>query len=587
MTEIKELIINIIEDSLSKLNYIFEIEEIKNNLQDSSSLDFGDYSLACFFLKNKNFQNPNEIALRLGKEIEKGIKKDKELREKIEKVEIKNFYINFFINKKELALSLIKEIEKEKDNYGKTNFGKNNKTMVEFPSPNTNKPLHLGHLRNLSIGESISRILEFYNEKVIRVNLYNDRGIHICKSMLAYQKFKDELESNSENIKDKKDKEKRKSDHFIGDLYVLFSKKAKENPELEKQAQEMLVKWEQGDKEIRELWKKLNSMAITGIKETISLFGVKHDKEYFESNIYEKGKEIILEGLKNGIFKKENDNSIYIDLTNEGLGKKYLLRNDGTSIYITQDIYLSKLKFDEFKINKSIYVVANEQEYHFKVLFSILDKLKLLKKENLYHLSYGMVNLPEGRMKSREGTVVDADDLINETKELVKEELNKRYILDEKEVERRSLVIALSAIKYMLLKTNIKRDITFNPKESIAFEGDTGPYLLYSYARANSILKKIKKLPEFKIKELKDEEIKLLLKINEFKKVLDESYKTLNPSLIANYAYQLSKIFNEFYHACPVINSENEDFRLHLVLSFKQILKISLYLLNIEVLEEM
>jgi arginyl-tRNA synthetase len=579
MEELKDLLIKIIEDSLSRLNYIFDIEEIKANFQESDSLNFGDYSLPCFFLSKKNIKNPNEIALKLGKEIEKEIKKDKNLREKIEKIEIKNSYINFFINKKELAFNLINEIEKKKEDYGKENLGKNNKTMVEFPSPNTNKPLHLGHLRNLAIGESISRILEFYNEKVIRVNLYNDRGVHICKSMLAYQKWKNEIENNS--------KEKIKPDHFIGELYVLFSKKAKDNPELEKQAQEMLVKWEQGDKETRELWKKLNSMAITGIKETISLFRVKHDKEYFESNIYEKGKEIILEGLKNGIFKKENDNSIYVDLTNEGLGKKYLLRNDGTSIYITQDIYLSKLKFDEFKINKSIYVVGNEQEYHFKVLFSILDKLRLLKKENLYHLSYGMVNLPEGKMKSREGTVVDADDLINETKNLVKEELKKRYILDEKEIEKRSLIIALSAIKYMLLKTSIKKDMTFNPKESIAFEGDTGPYLLYSYARANSILKKTKKLPELKIRELKEEEIKLLLKMKEFKKAINESYLDLNPSLIANYAYQLSKVFNEFYHACPVINSENENFRLHLILSFKQLLKNCLYLLNIDALEEM
>jgi arginyl-tRNA synthetase len=333
MEELKDLLIKIIEDSLSRLNYIFDIEEIKANFQESDSLNFGDYSLPCFFLSKKNIKNPNEIALKLGKEIEKEIKKDKNLREKIEKIEIKNSYINFFINKKELAFNLINEIEKKKEDYGKENLGKNNKTMVEFPSPNTNKPLHLGHLRNLSIGESVSRILEFYNEKVIRANLYNDRGVHICKSMLAYQKFKDELENNSENIKNKKDKEKIKSDHFVGDLYVLFSKKAKENPELEKQAQEMLVKWEQGDKEIRELWKKLNSMAITGIKETIFLFNVKHDKEYFESNIYEKGREIILEGLKNGIFKKENDNSIYIDLTNEGLGKKYLLRNDGNSFY--------------------------------------------------------------------------------------------------------------------------------------------------------------------------------------------------------------------------------------------------------------
>lgn len=562
----KEIIINL----LKKEGIHLKNEEIEKLLETPPSSELGDYAFPCFVLSKIEKKSPDKIAEYYANNIK--------LPKSIEKIQAKGPYLNFFLKRKEIAKNLIEDIQKEKKLFGKNNLGTKNKTLVEFPSPNTNKPLHLGHLRNMAIGESISRILEFSSEKVIRANLNNDRGVHICKSMLAYKKWGNNKLPSSH----------LKSDHLVGDFYVLFSKKSKENPELEQEAQEMLLKWEKGDKQTLALWKKMNSWALNGFKETFKTFGIKHDKEYFESELYKEGKEIILEGLKKGIFIKEQDGAIYADLSKENLGKKYLLRADGTSIYVTQDLYLAKLKFEEFKINKSIYVVGNEQEYHFQVLFELLDKLKLLKKENLYHLSYGMVNLPEGKMKSREGNVVDADDLIFEIQELVKKELNNRTRLSKTELEKKSLIIALAAIKYLLLKVNIKKDMTFNPKESISFEGDTGPYLLYSYARACSILNKVKISSSYDIKgELDKKEEALILKLSQFKKIVQESYSTLNPSLIANYSYQLSQVFNEFYHACPVINSQNKEFRLNLVLSFKQVLANSLNLLGIETLEEM
>jgi arginyl-tRNA synthetase len=380
---------------------------------------------------------------------------------------------------------------------------------------------------------------------------------------------------------------KKKSDHFVGDFYVMFNKKEKENEKLEIESHRLLQMWEKGDKEVISLWKIMNKWALDGFKETYSKFGIKHDVEFYESEIYEKGREIVEKGLKDKIFSKTKDGAIISDLTKEGYGEKVLLRSDGTSVYITQDLYLAKLKYEKYKIDKSIYVVGNEQEYHFKVLFSILKKLGY-NLEGLKHLSYGMVNLPEGKMKSREGTVVDADDLIDEVQNLVKKELQSRDKMSKKLLEERSLKIALSAIKYILLKVDTKKDMIFNPKESIDFEGDTGSYILYSYARASSILKKLKKVEkDYSLNEIEDKEISLVKKLSEFKDVVLKSYRDLNPSIIANYAYQLSQVFNEFYHACPVIDSEKRAFRADLVISFRQVLENSLNILGIEPLEKM
>ncbi len=561
-------IANLLKKTLKDLDVDLKKEEIENLIEIPPDNKLGDYAFPCFSLAKKLKKNPHEIALLI---------KEKIFNKNFENIEVSGAYVNFFVNKKKFAENVIKKILKEKENFGKTNIRKKEKTMVEFPSPNTNKPLHLGHLRNMSIGESVSRILEFNSEKVIRTSINNNRGVHICKSMIAYKKY------------GKNKNPTKKSDHFVGDFYVKFNQMVKENKDYERRAQECLQKWELKDKEILDLWKKMNKWALDGFKETYKTFGIKHDKEYYESKIYKKGKEIVWEGLKKGIFEKKDDGSISINLEKEKLGEKILLRKDGTSLYIVQDIYLAKLKQEEYKISKSIYVVGNEQEYHFKVLFTILSKLGFDYK-NLKHLSYGMVNLPEGKMKSREGTVIDADNLIKEVRDLVKKELISREKISKKELELRSLKIALAAIKYFLLKIDAKKDMLFNPKKSISFEGDTGPYLLYSYARASSILKKSKiKSNEinFKIKNIQESELKLIKKLSQFPEIILNSYNTLNPSLIANYSYQLSQIFNEFYHSSKVIGSENELFRLKLIKSFRIILKNSLNLLGIETLDRM
>ena len=568
----KEMVFGILKEALKKIEVKFEEDKIKSSIEVPKDYSKGDFAFPCFVLASTMKMPPHEIAIQI--------------REAIgnppldfESIETEGAYINFFSNRKILALRIISKIKRLGSNFGKSDFGKKEKVMVEFPSPNTNKPLHLGHLRNMSIGESISRISEFNGEKIIRTNLNNDRGIHICKSMLAYKKWG----------KGKKPSKKIKSDHLVGDFYVKYSKKEKVDPKIEKEAHDMLGKWESGDKETILLWKKMNKWALDGFKETYKNFGIKHDKEYFESNIYTKGREIILKGVEKGIFEKIEDGSVKLDLKKEGLGEKYLLRADGTSLYITQDIYLAYLKQKEFNLTKSYYVVGNEQNYHFDVLFNVLKKLEITLN-GLKHVSYGMVNLPEGKMKSREGTVVDADDLLQKMKKLAEKEIIKRGKISKKELEKRSHLISLAAIKYFLLKVDSKKDMLFNPKESISFDGNTGPYLLYSYARANSIIRKsrMKKIPNFKVpKELNQKEIDLVLKMNEFEKACFESYKQLNPSIIANYSYEIAKIFNEFYHALPVLDSKEKDFRINLVNAFKETLKNSLNLLGIEVLEVM
>jgi arginyl-tRNA synthetase len=566
----KDVIAKFIKQVLDDKNVILSEKEISSVISVPPSHDMGDFAFPCFILAPKFKEEPATIALDLRTEMAN-------LPEGITEIQTNGPYINFFIDRKSLSLELIDRILKEKEDYGKIYPEKQPKTMIEFPSPNTNKPLHLGHLRNMAIGESVSRILEYCGEKVIRANLNNDRGIHICKSMAAYLKYGKNKTPKSE---------KKKSDHFVGDYYVMFNKRAEKNEKLEIFSHRLLQLWESGDKETIEVWKKMNAWALEGFKETYNKLGIKHDVEFFESEIYKNGKDIVLQALKDGIFKKRKDGAVVADLKKEGLDEKVLLRIDGTSVYITQDLYLAKLKFEKYKPDKSIYVVGNEQNHHFKVLMALLKKIGFEKGIN--HLSYGMVNLPEGRMKSREGTVVDADDLIDKVQALVKKALSSRAKLQKKELDKRSLIIALSAIKYMLLKVDIKKDMVFNPKESINFEGDTGPYLLYGYARASSILKKIKKAPKKNyFDNLEKAEVSLIKKLSEYPEIVKKAYSSLNPSLISNYSYQLVQIFNEFYHSCPVKDSEKEFFRLKLVESFRQILKNALYLLDIETLEEM
>ncbi len=544
--------------------------EISKLIEIPPTPELGDYAFPCFAISKTLKKDPKEIAKELIKKIQ--------LSKEIEKIEAIGSYINFFTNSKILAENTLKKIQKEKGDYGKRKI--NEEAVIEYIGPNTNKPLHVGHIRNIVLGQSIANILKYAGNKVIMVNINNDRGIHICKSMLAYEKFGEQITP---------EKAGKKSDHFIGDYYVKFAQELKNNPELEQEAQECLRKWEEGDKKTLALWKKMNSWALQGFKETYKKFNVSIDKEYFESKIYKEGRKIVLDSLKKGILIKK-DNAIIADLRKFNLNEKVLLRADGTSIYITQDIYLALLRKKEYNFDKMLYVVASEQNYHFKVLFALLELFGYKWHNQLRHLSYGIVHLESGKMKSREGNVIDADDLVEEIESLSFKEIESRYKnLEKKEKEKRAKAIAMAAIRYYFLKIEKIKDMTFKPEEAIRFEGDTGPYLLYTYARARSILRKAKYAPnsKYEINKVENKEKQLLLELANFPEIVLSAYSALAPSLIANYSYNISQIFNEFYHTEKVIGSDNESFKLVLVDIFSQVLKNSLSLLNIQTLEKM
>ena len=536
-------------------------KDISSILEIPPNPNFGDYSFPCFLLSKELKKNPVEIATDLARLFEED--------NYIEKVECKGAYVNFFINKSKFNEIILKEILKKKEDYGKINI-KKEKIVVEYPSPNTNKPLHLGHVRNMLIGQSISNILTFTGNKVFQVNLNNDRGVHICKSMLAYK-----LYGNNK-------KPDKKSDHFVGDFYVLYNKKANENPDLENEIQKMLVKWEKKDKETLRLWKLMNSWALNGFNETYKLFKIKFDKVYNESEHYKNGKSIVLNGYKKSLFEKDNEGNVSVNLEKYNLPNKILLRKDGTSIYITQDIGLVYEKYKDFKMSKSIYVVGNEQNLHFKQLFKVLEILNYPHSKGLIHLNYGMIYLPEGKMKSREGTVVDADNIVERIKNLALKEVNKRYKISKEEAEKKAFEIGMAGLRYLILKYDASRDFVFNPNATISFEGDTGPYLQYSYARAKSILSKTKCSDKINSKLLtKKEEFELIKTLSNFSNVVIKASRDLKPNYIANYAYELAQKFNEFYHLYPVIN-ENEKLknaRCALVLAFTYVIKTSLNLL--------
>ncbi|PID27697.1 MAG: arginine--tRNA ligase [Candidatus Cloacimonadota bacterium] len=556
--------VNILYKELSEF---LEIEEIKKLIEIPPNEEMGDFALPCFVLAKKLRKNPKLIAEDLVSKLS-----DNEYFTKVEAV---SGYLNLFVNRKILTEKVLTESLKE--GYGKGN--EKSVTVVEYCSPNTNKPLHLGHLRNMAIGESVSRILQYAGHDVKKTCIFNDRGVHICKSMLSYRDFGKGSSPESENIK---------SDHFVGDYYVKFADRSKVDPDYEKKALQMLEEWEAGKKDVTELWEKMNNWAFRGFAETFELFGTEFDKEYYESKIFRKGKEIILDGLKRGIFKKREDGAVIADLEEFGLGEKVLLRSNGTSVYIVQDIFLAYLKYLDFNYDKSVYVVGNEQEYHFKVLKKILQINGNKYADGIEHLSYGMVELPEGKMKSREGTVVDADDLIKSTADLAAEEIIKRNPeSEENEVKKRSLIIALAALKYQLLKTETTKNMMFNPKEAIRFEGDTGPYLLYGYARASSILRKTDIPLDARGWEANSDEIRLIKKISRFREVQKNTADRLMPSMTAAYAFELCQIFNRFFHECPVLRSENPGQRLALVAAFRNTMGTVLDLLGIEKLEEM
>ncbi len=533
---------------------------------------FGDYAFPCFCLAKSLKKNPAEIAKNF---------KDK-LKESryIEKMECKGPYLNFFVNKNVLTENVIKSIVKDKDKYGS---GKKRKytVMIESPGPNTNKPLHLGHVRNMVLGNSLVNLFNFMGYKTVRVDIINNRGVHICKSMLAYQNY------------GKNKNPDKKSDHFVGDYYVLYSQKAKEHPEFEDQIKEMLKKWEQGDKEVMALWKKMNKWALDGFKETYKRYDVKMDKAYPESEHYTKGRELVYKELEKGVFEKDENGNIVVDLEKQGLDKKVLLRADGTSVYMTQDLVLAKLRHNDYNMDKMIYVVGNEQIYHFKVLFEVFKLLKFPFAKDCYHLAYGMVYLPEGKMKSREGTVVDADDLADEICELAKKEIKKRYKkISSKELEERAENIGMGAIKFFVLKYDPMKDFTFNPEESLSFEGETGPYVQYSHARICSIMRKygkdISKNIDYSLLT-HALEIKIIKQLNQFPEIIEKSGECYKPCLLARYVFELSQSFNEYYHQCPILQAEEETkkARLLLITAIKQVLKTGLNLLGIEAPERM
>ncbi|MBN1983659.1 MAG: arginine--tRNA ligase [Chitinivibrionales bacterium] len=543
------------------------VAEVETLLETPPDHTMGDFALPCFSLAKKLRRNPKAIA----EELAKAIVHD----ETIARAEANNGYCNLYLDRNWLTSHVISAALTP--GFG---AGTESETIViEYCSPNTNKPLHLGHLRNMAIGESVSRILAYRGNKTIKACVFNDRGVHICKSMLAYQSFGNDVTPAEK---------KRKPDHLVGDFYVLFAQKAKTDPLFEQKAQDMLQLWEEGNQEVVALWKKMNGWVFEGFNQTFQLFNVVFDRQYFESELYKFGRDIILDGVGKNLFSRLPDGAVVADLTPYGLDEKVLLRANGTSVYIVQDIYLAYLKYREFSYDRSIYVVGNEQEYHFKVLAALLDKLGNDKHlSGIHHLSYGMVELPEGKMKSREGTIVDADDLINGTQLLAQEEVRKRYELDDASAVQRSLAIALAAIKYQLLKTETAKNMIFNPKEAIRFEGDTGPYILYSYARASSILHKAGKEACAQTWQANEFEAQLLKKIAQFPLITSFAASRLTPSTIAVYVFELCQLFNEFYHECPVLRSELADQRIGLVAAFRNVCGQCLDLLGIEKIEEM
>ncbi|MFA4819349.1 MAG: arginine--tRNA ligase [Candidatus Aenigmatarchaeota archaeon] len=527
----------------------------------------GDLALPCFSLAKEQKRNPYEIA----KEMEAAL--SKKLPPLVKEVKAIGPYVNFYINHEKFSRLVLNTIIKQKNKYG-SGKKKTERIMIESPGPNTNKPLHLGHVRNMVLGTSMANIFEFLGYKVIKVDIINDRGIHICKSMLAYKKFGEGK------------KPREKPDHFVGDFYVLFAKKLEGDTETEEKLRNMLIDWEAGNKNVRKLWKTMNNWATTGFKETYKRLGVRIDKAYYESDHYLDGKKIVMKGLKANIFKKDEDGNIVIDLGDCNLGKYVVLRADGTSIYITQDLALAVKRYKEYKMNKMIYVVGDEQKYHFRALFKLLEILGYPFAKKCYHLAYGMVNLPEGKMKSREGTVVDADDIMDEMHKISEEKIKQHGSIPDEEIKKRAEKIGLAALKYFILKFDPSKSMTYDPKASIDFEGDTGPYLQYTYARANSILKKSKKVQRIgKLTDVK--EMDLIKKLSQFSGIIEKSADEYKPNLLANYLFEVATLFNEFYHSVHVIGAEDESQKLALVKSVMQVLENGLRLLGIDVLKEM
>ena len=555
----------------------------------------GDVTVVVFPMLRQVKTNPAVLGEEIGKYLEENVAE-------VAKFNVVKGFLNLVLSDAHY-LKNFHQIRAEKD-FGKVISGENAKSIiVEYSSPNTNKPLHLGHIRNILLGHSISEILKASGNKVFKTQIINDRGIHICKSMLAWKKFgKDETPESSG----------MKGDKLVGKYYVEFDKQykkeveslvkgGKSEEEAKKQApilleaQKMLQAWESGDQETVALWKKMNQWVYEGFEKTYREIGVDFDKNYYESNTYLLGKEVVKEGLEKEIFYKKEDGSVWIDLTDEGLDEKLVLRADGTAVYMTQDIGTAIQRVKDFQVDGMVYTVGNEQDYHFKVLFLILKKLGYEWAENLYHLSYGMVDLPSGKMKSREGTVVDADDLLQEmtdTAKSISQELGKLEGYSEEEKHELYKIIGLGALKYYILKVDPKKRILFDPQESVDFQGNTGPFIQYTYARIQSILRKANfdfsyKIEEYKLHEKERELIKIL---EEYPETIAQASENHSPALIANFVYELVKSFNSFYQSIPILGTHSEKekvFRVQLANEVAKIIKSAFGLLGIEVPERM
>ena len=590
------LVQSVVEAIKSLYGTEFSAEKIQ--LQKTRKEFEGDYTVVVFPFLALSKKRPEETAQEIGEFLKNNVSA-------ISSFNVVKGFLNLAISPS-YWVDLLNEIDNN-EKWGIAPVTENSPlVMVEYSSPNTNKPLHLGHIRNNLLGYALSNIIEANGNKVVKTNIVNDRGIHICKSMLAWQKW-GEGETPASSGK--------KGDHLIGDYYVAFDKhyKAELNELMEKgmskeeaeaasplmaEAREMLVKWEAGDKEVRALWEKMNNWVYEGFDETYKRLGVDFDKIYYESDTYLVGKETVLGGLEKGIFYRREDESVWADLTNDGLDEKLLLRSDGTSVYLTQDIGTAQLRFRDYPIDKMVYVVGNEQNYHFQVLSLLLDKLGFSWGKGLVHFSYGMVELPEGKMKSREGTVVDADDLmdemINTARETSEELGNKLNDLSEEEKANINRIIGLGALKYFMLKVDARKNMLFNPKESIDFNGNTGPFIQYTYARTRSIERKAAEAGVdtniAKPENISEKECAIIRMLNDFPAIVKQAGTDYSPSGIANYAYELAKEYNQFYHDFSILKEENEAtkaFRILLTHNVGKVIKLAMGLLGIEVPERM
>ncbi|MFV0468729.1 MAG: arginine--tRNA ligase [Dysgonomonas sp.] len=576
-----------------------DIEGTQAELQKTRKEFKGHFTLVVFPFLKISKKNPEQTAQEIGEYLKVNVSV-------VDDFNVIKGFLNLVIKSSEW-INLLNSIEVVADYGFQAPTPSSPLAMIEYSSPNTNKPLHLGHVRNNLLGFSLAEVLKANGWNVVKTNIVNDRGIHICKSMLAWKKWGEGATPESTG---------KKGDHLVGDFYVLFDKHYKaeladlkasglddKNAESQSvlmgEAREMLRKWEAGDTEIVSLWEMMNSWVYAGFDETYKRLGVDFDKIYYESQTYLTGKETVLEGLKKGVFYQKEDNSVWADLESDGLDQKLLLRSDGTSVYMTQDIGTAKLRFDDYPINKMVYVVGNEQNYHFQVLSILLDKLGFEFGKGLVHFSYGMVELPEGKMKSREGTVVDADDLMDEmiaTARETSEELGKLDGYSDEEADNVAKIVGMGALKYFILKVDPKKNMTFNPKESIDFNGNTGPFIQYTYARIRSVLRKASEqglnvpaaLPDSI--EISEKEQGLVLLLSDFANVLKQAGQEYSPALIANYAYDLVKEYNQFYHDFSILKEDDVDlrnFRLILSSNVAKVIKNSMSLLGIEVPERM